>query len=297
MKNILLLLLPFFVFNIQAQDGIKPIIDMHLHDYTEQTYYTAPSPDGNMSPNDLKTYRKLTMEMLKKYNVKKAVVSTIGGSNTLDENGILIPGYYINQPPADTTKFIQQIKSGEIKVFGEIGAIYGGYTLSHPDFDVYMRICERYDIPVAVHTGGGPPDITYQCCPKFRLRNGDPYTIEDVIAKYPKLKIYMMHAGGDYYEHAIRLMMQYSHVYADLGVVLWINDMTMDFCEQFLRKAKRYGLIDRVMYGSDQMVWPHAIEKSIKQLDSYKFLTEEDKRKIFYYNAIKFLGLNEKDLN
>ena len=297
MKNLIFLLLQFFTFNMQAQDGIKPIIDMHLHDYTEDTYYTAPSPDGNMSPKDLKTHRKLTMEMLKKYNVKKAVVSTIGGSNTLDENGILIPGYYINQPPTDTTKFIQQIKSGEIKVFGEIGAIYGGYTLSHPDFDVYMKICERFNIPVAVHTGGSFPNITYRSSPNFRLKNGDPYTIEDVIAKYPKLKIYLMHAGSNDFEHAIRLMMQYSHVYADLGAVLWINTMAIDFGEQFLRKAKRYGLVDRVMFGSDQMVWPHAIEKSIKTLDSYDFLTEEDKRKIFYHNAIRFLELNEEDLN
>ncbi len=297
MKNILLLLLPFFAFNIQAQDGIKPIIDMHLHDYTVDTYYTAPSPDGNMSPKDLNTYREQTMAMLKKYNVKKAVVSTIGGTNTLDKAGVLIPGYYTNRPPADTLKFITQIKTGEIKVFGEIGAIYGGYTLSHPDFDVYMKICERYNIPIAVHTGGGPPNITYGCCPNFRLKNGDPYTIEDVIAKYPKLRIYLMHSGEVYFEHAIRLMMQYSHVYADLGVVLWVHDIAIDYGEQFLRKAKKYGLIDRVMYGSDQMVWPHAIEKSIKQLDSYEFLTEEDKRKIFYHNAVRFLGLNETDLN
>lgn len=41
----------------------------------------------------------------------------------------------------------------------------------------------------AVHTGGGPPNITYGCCPNFRLKNGDPYTIEDVIAKYPKLRM------------------------------------------------------------------------------------------------------------
>ena len=47
------------------------------------------------------------------------------------------------------------------------------------------------------------------------------------------------------------------------------------------------------MYGSDQMVWPHGIEKSIKQLDSYEFLTEEDKRDIFYNNAVQFLGLKK----
>ena len=88
-------------------------------------------------------------------------------------------------------------------------------------------------------------------------------------------------------------MLQYSQLYADLGVILWVHDMTTDYAENFLRKAKQYGLLDRVMFGSDQMVWPHAIEKSIKQLDSYDFLTEKDKRKIFYENASKFLKLEE----
>ena len=95
--------------------------------------------------------------------------------------------------------------------FGEIGAIYGGYTLSDPVFDAYMRICERYDIPVAVHTGGSEPNITYGCCPNFRLRYGDPFTVEDVIAKYPNLRIYLMHAGEVYHEHAIRLMLPERH--------------------------------------------------------------------------------------
>jgi Predicted metal-dependent hydrolase of the TIM-barrel fold len=87
-------------------------------------------------------------------------------------------------------------------------------------------------------------------------------------------------------------MFQYSQLYTDLGVVLWVHEHTMDYAEQFLRKAKKYELVDRVMFGSDQMVWPHAIEKSINQLNSYDFLTEEDK-KIFYDNAVKFLKLKE----
>jgi len=37
--------------------------------------------------------------------------------------------------------------------------------------------------------------------------------------------------------------------------------------------------------------------KSIKTLDSYDFLTEEDKRKIFHHNAVKFLGLDGKGVN
>ena len=276
-----------------AQDGKKPIIDMHLHGYTEQSYYTAPSSDGTMAPSTLSEYRNEVDKMLKKYNIVKAVVSTIGGENRVDEDGILIPGYFTNQPPSDTLVFKKLIETGKLKVFGEIGAIYGGYTLSNPKFEPYLDICERYDIPVAVHTGGGPPNITYRCCPNFRLKLGDPFTIEDVLARHPKLRIYIMHAGEVFYENALRLMLQYSQLYADLGVILWVHEQPMDYAEKFLKKAKKYGLIDRIMYGSDQMVWPHAIEKSIKQLNSYDFLTEEDKRKIFYDNAANFLNLKE----
>ena len=295
MKKLLIIFLIVPIFS-WGQDGIKPIIDMHLHDYTEQTYYVASSLDGNMSPKSLDDYRVQVASMLKKYNVVKAVVSTFGGPNTLDKEGILIPGYLAFNPPKDTTEFIRQIKAGEIKVFGEIDPASVGKTLSDPDFDVYMSICERFDIPVAVHTGGTGPDLTYLCCPSFRLRYGDPFTVEDVIAKYPNLRIYLMHAGEVFHEHAIRLMYQYTHVYADLGVLLWVDEIAIDYGEQFLKKAKKYGLIDRVMYGSDQMVWPHAIEKSILKLDSYDFLSEEDKRKIFYENAVNFLRLTKDDL-
>lgn len=292
MKKIIYLLI-FVPILAWGQDGKQPIIDMHLHDYTEQTYFTAPAPDGVMSPQTLSEYQSQVDSILKKYNVTKAVVSTIGGANRIDKDNRLIPGYYTNGAPSDTMKFKKLIESGNLKVFGEIGAVYAGFTLSDPHFEPYLEICERYDIPVAVHTGGGPPDITYMCCPNFRIKLGDPFTIEDVIANHPKLRIYIMHAGEVFYENALRLMLQYSHIYADLGVVLWVHEQPMDYAENFLRKAKQYGLLDRVMYGSDQMVWPHAIEKSIKQLDSYDFLTPKDKRRIFYQNAYEFLKLDE----
>lgn len=292
MKKLLtiLLFIPFFSW---SQDGKQPIIDMHLHDYTEQTYFTAPGFDGVVSPASLSEYQKQVDSMLKKYNVVKAVVSTIGGDNRIDSNSVFIPGYYTSKPPTDTLAFIRLIETGKLKVFGEIGAVYGGYTLSDPGFEPYLDICERYDIPVAVHTGGGPPNTTYRGNPNFRIKLGDPFTIEDVLAKHPKLRIYIMHAGEVFYENALRLMLQYSQLYADLGVILWVHKQPMDYAENFLKKAKQYGLLDRIMYGSDQMVWPHAIEKSIKQLDSYDFLSQEDKRKIFYENAAKFLNLDK----
>ncbi len=274
-----------------GQEEKLPIIDMHLHDYTEKTYFVAPAADGVMSPPTLADFRKEVAAALRKHNVVKAVVSTIGGENKLDDEGVRIPGYFTNKAPKDSIEFKNLIETGKLKVFGEIGANYAGLTLSDPQFEPYLAICERYDIPVAVHTGGGPMDVTYRCCPDFRLRLGDPLTLENVLAQYPKLRIYMMHAGEVFYENALRMMLQYSQLYADLGVILWVHEQPMDYAESFLKKAKQYGLLDRVMFGSDQMVWPHAIEKSIDKLQSYEFLTEGDKRKILYDNAVRFLKL------
>jgi predicted TIM-barrel fold metal-dependent hydrolase len=69
--------------------------------------------------------------------------------------------------------------------------------------------------------------------------------------------------------------------------------MTKDFARKFLKSAKEYGFIDRVMFGSDQMVWPEAITSSINFLNSLDFLTKEEKQMIFYKNAKKFLGLKD----
>ena len=152
----------------------------------------------------------------------------------------------------------------------------------------------KYDIPVAVHTGGGDPGGTYSSSPKARLTLGDPYLIEDVLVKYPKLRIYMMHAGGeDWPEHGLRLMAYYPLLYTDVAVMLWVEPNTQRCIREFLRNAKHAGYLNRVMFGSDQMIWPGAIEQSILFLNSLDFLTKQDKENILYNNAAKFLRLKK----
>jgi hypothetical protein len=51
------------------------------------------------------------------------------------------------------------------------------------------------------------------------------------------------------------------------------------------------GLGDRLMFGSDQMVWPGAIGAGILGITSAQFLTESQKRDILYNNAARFLRL------
>ncbi len=303
MSKYFITLLSLLLQVLFAQAQTK-IIDMHIHSYTESDFGgREPATDhyGVKGSKDAEIHRIETFAAFKKFNIVKAVVSgnpeSVDNWAAKDKDGIVIRGILMFAPNdwgMDSAKLEQMIKDKKIDVFGEIAPYYGGTTLSDSIWQPYLRICEKYDIPVAVHTGGGDPGGTYSWSPKARLRLADPYLIEDVLVKYPKLRVYLMHAGGeDWPEHAIRLMAYYPQLYTDLAVMLWVEPNTQRYIKEFLRNVKEAGYLDRVMFGSDQMIWPYAIEKSIRFLNSLTFLTKQDKEDILYNNAVRFLRLKK----
>lgn len=50
------------------------------------------------------------------------------------------------------------------------------------------------------------------------------------------------------------------------------------------------------MFGSDQMIWPESIGMAIEALESASFLSEQQKRDIFYNNAAEFQNLSEEEI-
>lgn len=303
-KNYITLLIAFFPFFLLAQTKTK-VIDMHIHSYSQKDFgEREPAADyyGNKGSANAEQHREATFTAFKKWNIVKAMVSgnpeSVETWAASDSNQIVIKGILMFSPSdygMDTIRFEQMIKEKKLEVFGEIAPYYSGGSLSDSGWQPYLRICERYDIPVAVHTGGGDPGGTYSWSPKARLPLGDPYLIEDVLVKYPKLRIYIMHAGGeDWPEHGLRLMAYYPQLYTDVAVMLWVEPNTQRFIKDFLKNAKHAGYLNRVMFGSDQMIWPYAIEKSILFLNSLDFLTKQDKEDILYNNAAKFLRLKRK---
>ena len=270
-----------------AQSQTK-IIDMHIHSYTESDFGgREPATDhyGNKGSANSAMHLSATFAAFKKFNIVKAVVSgnpeSVESWAAKDNGQIVIKGILMFAPGdygIDSIKFEQMIKDKKIEVFGEVAPYYSGTTLSDAAWQPYLRICEKYDIPVGVHTGGGDPGGTYSWSPKARLRLADPYLIEDVLVRYPKLRIYLMHAGGeDWPEHAIRLMAYYKQLYIDLAVVLWVEPNTQRYIKGLLKNIKEAGYLNRVMFGSDQMLWPDAIERSIRFLNSLNFLTKKEK--------------------
>jgi len=298
MKNSLLMIVIFISQFAYSQEQAA-IIDMHIHSYDQNSFWYSKDFYGNLGSIDSDTHFKETYDLFRKFNIVKAVVC--GNLNSVDvwkakdTDSRIIRGIYIESPineGIDTFHFESLIKSNKIQIFGEIGAYYSGTTLSDSIWQPYLRICEKYDIPVAIHTGGGNPGGTYTSSPKARLILGDPFLIEDVLVKYPKLRIYLMHSGEDWHEHALRLMAYYPQLYSDLGAMLWVEPLTQRYVNDFLKNAKQAGYLNQIMFGSDQMVWPNAIKMSIDYLNSLDFLSDEDKRNILYNNAARFLRIN-----
>ncbi|MBD2756547.1 amidohydrolase family protein [Spirosoma validum] len=275
---------------------------MHIHSY-DQGAFLRPIIEvaGVRAAKTASAHFQETYQAFTTYSIVKAVVSgsptSVDNWLTQDKEHKFIAGIAMDEPTdygMDSVRFEQLVKDKKILVFGEIGAYYGGSTLNHPGWQPYLRICQRYDIPVAIHLGGGPPQSTYSWAPKARLQLSDPFLIEDVLVRYPKLRIYMMHSGEVWYEHALRLMAFYPQLYSDLGALLWVEPLTKHYASEFLKLAKEGGYLKRVMFGSDQMRWPGGIGKSVDYLKSLPFLSQEDKADLFYNNAARFLKLKNQ---
>jgi predicted TIM-barrel fold metal-dependent hydrolase len=254
-----------------------------------------------MSPKTGEEHMTRSLEIMKQ---RKVVLGIVSGSSVAavepwyaSAPDRILKGISVDDPSGfmKPEELDQLFREKRLHAFGEVAAQYAGYSPSDPAFDPYWAVAEKHGVPVGIHTGGAPPRTAYTCCPKFRLKLGDPLLLEDLLVKYPKLKVYVMHAGGFFPENALMLMTQYPHVYVDIGALSW-TPIAGNFLEPFLKEAKRRRLLDRVMFGSDQMRWPEAIGLAIDRVNRLDFLTVAEKQDIFYDNAAKFLGLTPQEI-
>ena len=80
----------------------------------------------------------------------------------------------------------------------------------------------------------------------------------------------------------------------DIGVIVYTQPRAAFY--RFLQGIVEAGFGDRVMFGSDQMVWPEVIERAVAAIEEAPFLTEGQKRAILYENAARFLRLSEEEV-
>jgi hypothetical protein len=123
---------------------------------------------------------------------------------------------------------------------------------------------------------------------------GNPLLLEDVLVRHPKLRLFVENSGWPYLSEMIAMMYQYPLLHGDLSTITWV--IPREVFHDYLRALIRAGLGKRIMFGSDQMRWPEAIAWAIDAIESADFLTEEQKRDIYYNNAARFLRLSEAEI-
>lgn len=190
-----------------------------------------------------------------------------------------------------------QVASGRVQALHELGPIYSGWQIGNPRYDPYLALAHRYDIPVGMHTGRGPPAFARD--PGMHLNfdpaAGNPATLRPVLEKYPGLRVWIQHVGAGagmdeippFTEETLALLADYPHVYVDLSVTNATHPLEVYSAE--LRRLFDAGFGDRVMFGTDN----YFSDDIIARMDQIDWLTQDQKRAILHDNAARFLRLAE----
>lgn len=195
----------------------------------------------------------------------------------------------------DTAWLRAEIRARRVQVIGEIGAQYLGIAPNDPRLEPYFALAEELDVPVGIHLGIGPPAVAYADAPfpafkspAYRGAAGDPYLLEDVLVRHPKLRLYVMHAAWPNIEHMLYMLCMHPQLYVDVSVLQYAIQRPAYMTA--LKSLADAGLTDRVMFGSDG--GPRFLAMGIQAIETAPFLSDQQKRDILFNNAIRFFRLD-----
>lgn len=310
-----------------------PIIDMHLHATSPEGYGGPQTVCTNraevefppVDPREEVTVQKTstcarplmsvhgseenarrTGEMMKQYNIYG--VLDVSRDGRLDASLAYgeewrrhAPGRYwvaidfsdTGLPPLDELEDL--VRKGRIQLFAEVDPQYEGEKPGAERLEPYFALAERLDVPVGLHLGEGPPGGAHVMPgSNYTPAAGRPLDLDPVLRRHPKLRLYVMHYGSPLVEEMIALLYAHPNVYVDVAQNNW-GFPRAHFYRQ-LQQLVDAGFGKRIMFGSDQMIWPDTIPIAIETIEQAPFLTEEQKRDILYNNAARFLRLSEDEI-
>ena len=310
--------------------GREPIIDVHLHASAANSQ--GPPPLGICTPIDpmpvwtqQSPYPQEFLAMLKKPPCADPVWSpmtddelmqqTIAAVRRLNVFGLLsghgarldawvaaepdrfMPAAALNVADQNlpTVASLRELHAhGKLRAIGEVTNQYSGAAPDDPRMEPYWQLAEQLDVPVGYHLGTTPPGVRYLGSKAHRAQLHSALLFEDVLAKHPKLRVYLMHAGYPMLDDLLTMLYQHPQLHVDVGVIVYTQPRRAFY--RYLEAIVDAGFINRVMFGSDQMVWPGPIERSINVINEAPFLNASQKRDILYNNAARFLRLSKEEM-
>lgn len=185
----------------------------------------------------------------------------------------------------------QQLAANAINGIGELVFNYAGVHPDHSAMARFWSLAVKHNVSAFVHSGRGPgvgqgPRRHEGCCPEYQADYGNPALLRPVLKRHRTLRLVLQHVGFDYLDEAIALMRDFPTVYADMSVLNSVGPRELH--DASLRRLIDSGLADRIVLGSDDQDYAPIIER----IEGATFLTEAQRRGIYYDNAARFLRLD-----
>ena len=275
---------PWFLKNMAGGDPNQPAPSFLNTDCAESL--KAAKTDQQMQDEVVGTMKRLNMTII-----------AYGDPDILRKwqkaaPGRVIPGIGVSSGKEMTVRaFKDSLSSGFYKVMGEVAPQYQGLSPSDTMLNKYFAVAEQLNIPVGIHMGTGGNGMANITSPKYRASSGNPFLLEDLLARHPKLKVWVMHAGYPMIDEMIALMGANAYVYVDIAGFIW--SYPLEEVNDYIRRLVQAGFEKRIMYGTDLLVWPKLIETSIGVIENANYLSFEQKRDILFNNAVRFFRLDE----
>src|SRR5258708_32320955 len=99
-----------------------------------------------------------------------------------------------------------------------------------------------------------------------------------------------MQARSSVTDNVLALLQANSDVYVDMAGLIW--SYPIKEVNRYIERIVDAGFEDRIMFGTDQFMWPKLMAYSISIIQTADYLTPEEKRDILYNNAARFLRLD-----
>lgn len=282
-----------------GQEQTPRIFDVHLHAFPPATMEAPASFDfgphrrtaGTNVTNADSLLRK-TLRYMDEAGIRRGLVSGPMARQWAEAHPDRFLASFSPNPEAPIEKEVKRFERGvagdEWRAVGEIGLPYAGRPLNDSTFYPLYAAAEEAGVPVFFHTGLDGPAPDRWGPGQFRVELGDPLLLRDVVRRFPDLDVVIAHMGWPFFDKALYMLYAYPNVHMDVAVTNWILGRR-HFRSKLCEAASAVGT-DRLLFGSDQMVWPQMIPRAVEGVRGADCLDDADRRRILWENAAELVG-------
>jgi uncharacterized protein len=164
-----------------------------------------------------------------------------------------------------------------VKVHVQVGA----FDVRDPVLDDAWGVLAGAGTPVVIHAGSGPVATAYT----------GPAPVADLLARHPRLRLVIAHAGAPEYAEFLELAERYERVGLDTTMAFtdYFDRLGAPFPTPLLPRLRELGLAGKVVLGSDFPNIPYPYEHQLEALERLG-LGDDWLRAVLWHNAAAIWG-------